>query len=102
MALQEAISLFTKEEKTEMFKKQKSTVNVDEAVATLLRLAQEDEMVENVLKAILSKTAGLVKPLANTWIDDLKKKNASEELIQAATTLLDFNVAKKVREVLLK
>ena len=85
-----------------MFKKQKSTVNVDEAVATLLRLAQEDEMVATVLKAILSKTAGLVKPLTNTWIEELKKKNAPEELIQAATTLLDFNVAKKVREALLK
>ncbi len=85
-----------------MFKKQKSTVNVDEAVATLLRLAKEDEMIESVLKVILSKTAGLVKPLTNTWIEDLKKKNASEELIQAASSLLDFNVAKKVREALLK
>ncbi|GEM_PF-2934026 len=85
-----------------MFKKQKSTVNVDEAVATLLRLAKEDEMIETTIKVILSKTAGLVKPLTNTWIEDLKKKNASEELIQAATTLLDFDVAKKVREALLK
>jgi len=102
MALQEAISLFTKKEKTAMFKKQKSTVNVDEAVATLLRLAKEDEMIETTIKVILSKTAGLVKPLTNTWIEDLKKKNASEELIQAATTLLDFDVAKKVREALLK
>ena len=85
-----------------MFKKQQSTVNVDEAVATLLRLAKEDEMIESVLKVILSKTAGLVKPMTNAWIEDLKKKNASEELIQAATSILDFNVAKKVREALLK
>jgi len=85
-----------------MFKKQQSTVNVDEAVATLLRFAQEDELVAGALKVILSKTAGLVKPLTNTWIEDLKKKNASEDLIQAATSLLDFNVAKKVREALLK
>ena len=85
-----------------MFKKQQSTVNVDEAVATLLRFAQEDELVAGALKVILSKTAGLVKPLTNTWIEDLKKKNASEDLIQAATSLLDFNVAKNVREALLK
>jgi hypothetical protein len=85
-----------------MFKKQQSTVNVEEAVATLLRLAKDDELIESTLKVILSKNATLVKPLTNTWIDDLKKKNASEELVQAATSLLDFNVAKKVREALLK
>jgi hypothetical protein len=85
-----------------MFGKPKPKVNVDEAVAALLRLAEQDPMFGAVLKGMMAQSAIRMQAMAKAWIDELTKKGAPAETIAAARTLLDMDVARQVRARLVK
>lgn len=83
-----------------MFGKPKPAVNVEEAVATLMKFAEQDEMFSALLKGMMTQNAVRMQAMARAWVDDLKKKNASQEMITAVTSLQNMDVAKKVRDML--
>ena len=85
-----------------MFGKPKPTVNVEESVNAILKFAGQDEMFAALLKGIMSQNAVRMQAMAKAWIDDLKKKNAPAEMIAAVTSLQNMDVARKVRELVLK
>jgi len=85
-----------------MFGKPKPPVNIDEAVNALMKFVGQDEMFAAVLKGIMAQNAVRMQAMAKAWIDELKKKNASTEMIAAVTSLQNMDVARKVRELLLK
>ena len=85
-----------------MFGKPKPTVNVEEAVNAVMKFVGQDEMFAAVLKGIMAQNAVRMQAMAKAWIDELKKKNASAEMIAAVTSLQNLDVARKVRELILK
>jgi hypothetical protein len=85
-----------------MFGKPKPSINVEEAVNTVMKFAAQDEMFAALLKGIMAQNAVRMQAMAKAWIDELKKKNASAEMIAAVTSLQNMDVARKVRELVLK
>ncbi|KAF0106625.1 MAG: hypothetical protein FD146_2424 [Anaerolineaceae bacterium] len=85
-----------------MFGKPKPTVNVDEAVAALMKYAEQDEMFAALLKSMMAQTAVRMQAMTKAWIEELKKKGAPPEMIAAVTALQNMDVARKVRELVLK
>ncbi len=85
-----------------MFGKPKPTVNVDESVSSLMKFAEQDEMFAAMLKGVMAQTAIRMQAMAKAWIDELKKKGASPEMISAVTSLQNMDVARKVRELIVK
>jgi len=85
-----------------MFGKPKPSINVEEAVNTVMKFAAQDEMFAALLKGIIAQNAVRMQAMAKAWIDELKKKNASAEMIAAVTSLQNMDVARKVRELVLK
>jgi len=85
-----------------MFGKPKPSVNIDEAVNALMKFVGQDEMFAAVLKGIMAQDAVRMQAMAKAWINELKKKNASTEMIAAVTSLQNMDVARRVRELLLK
>ena len=83
-------------------KKAKPTVNVEEAVAAIMKFAQQDEMFGALLKGMMSGNAVQVQAMARALPGELTRKGASPELVAAAATLQNFDVLKKVRELVLK
>jgi len=85
-----------------MFGKSKTTVNVEEAVAAIMKFVQEDEMFGALIKGMMAGNAIQVQAMARALPGELSKKGASPELIAAATALQNMDVARKVRELILK
>ena len=85
-----------------MFGKPKPSVNVDESVTALMKFSEQDEMFASVLKGIMAQSAVGMQAMARAWIDELKKKGASTEMIAAVTSLQNMDVARKVRAMVIK
>lgn len=84
-----------------MFGKPKPKVNVEEAVAAVLRLAEQDPMIAAVLKSMLAQTALRMQAMLKALIDDQTKKGAPAAAIDALKSLQDMDVARQVRAKLL-
>lgn len=85
-----------------MFGKSKPTINVEEAVAAVMKIAGQDEMFKAVLKGIMAQDALRMKAMANAWIGELKKKGSSAEMLAAVSSLQNMDVAKAVRALVNK
>ena len=85
-----------------MFGKSKPPVNVEDAVAAVMKCAEQDEMFKAVLTGIMAQDVVRMKAMANAWIGDLKKKGNSPEMISAASSLLNLDVARAVRTLVKK
>ena len=85
-----------------MFGKSKPKVNVEEAVAAVMKCAEQDEMFKAVLTGIMAQDVVRMKAMANAWIGELKNKGASPEMIAAATSLQNMDVARAVRSLVKK
>jgi hypothetical protein len=85
-----------------MFGKPKPTVNVDEAVAAIMKFIDQDPMFAALVKGMMAGTALQVQAMTKALPGELAKKGASPELIAAATALQNMDVARKVRELVLK
>ena len=83
-------------------KKAKPAVNVEEAVATVMKFVEQDEMFGSILKGIMGGNAVQIQAIVKALPGELTRKGASPELIAAAETLQNFDVLKKVRELILK
>jgi len=85
-----------------MSKKEKSTINVEETTAALLQMAQDDEGIKTLLIGLLSQTAIRQQAMTKALISEWNKKGDHPELAAALSALLNIDVARKVREVLVK
>ena len=85
-----------------MFGKKAPGINVDEAVATLLQMAGQDAGVQSLLTGLLSQTAIRQQAMTKALIAEWKQKGERPELVTALGSLLNIDVAKRVRDALLK
>jgi hypothetical protein len=85
-----------------MFRKSKPNVNVEEAAAAVMKCADQDEMFKAVLTGMMAQDVVRMKAMTNAWIGELKKKGSSPEVIAAATSLLNLDVARAVRALVKK
>jgi len=69
-------------------------------LVTLIRVAQEDVGIKKHLLAILSQNKFNRESILNSYLEELRLKQASQEFISAIACLLDDDVAEKVLEIL--
>ena len=78
----------------------KSLIGDNEEFVTLIQVARENEDIRNQLLVILSQDAFNRASIINSFIEDMRIKNAPKELISAIACLLDDDVAERAREIL--
>jgi hypothetical protein len=80
----------------------KKTVGENEAFIRLIQIAQEDKEIREQLINILSMDSFNRKSALNTFIEHMLLKKAPKKFIEAVSSLLDEDVAKKILEILNK
>ena len=80
---------------------QKSVSN-NEMFVTLIRVAREDEDIKNRLVRILSLDSFNRTSTLNTFIDELRLKNAPPIITEAISYLLDDTLAAKVLKTIVE
>ena len=80
--------------------KEKKIIGVNEPLVTLIRVAQEDVEIKRHLLAILSQNKFNRESILNSYLEELRLKQAPQEFISAIACLLDDDVAEKVMEIL--
>jgi cytidine deaminase len=85
-----------------MFGKSKPAVNVEESVAAVMKCAEQDQMFNAILQGIMAQDAIRMKAMVTAWISELKSKGSPAEVITAATTLQNMDVAREVRRLVKK
>jgi hypothetical protein len=93
--------LENKEKESIMSKKEKQSINVDEAVSNLLDQANKDEGFKTLLTGLLSQTALRQQVMTKALIAEWQKNGKYPELLPALNTLMNMDVARKVRQALL-
>lgn len=83
-----------------LFGRNHKSVGKSEPFVTLIRVAQEDVQIKNLLLGILSQNRFNRESILNSYINDLTLKKAPQEFISAIACLLDGDVAKKALEIL--
>ena len=71
----------------------------DETFVRLMQVAQEDPEIGDRLKLILSQDDFNRRSLLNTWIEELKLKNAPADFTKALSYFLDEQVAGSALEL---
>jgi hypothetical protein len=74
----------------------------NEQFVTLIQVARENEEIRNQLLVILSQDAFNRASIINSFIEDMRLKNAPKELISAIACLLDNGIAERALEILSK
>ena len=80
--------------------KEKKIIGENEPLVTLIRVAQEDVEIKRHLLAILSQNKFNRESILNSYLEELRLKQAPQEFISAIACLLDDDVAEKVLEIL--
>lgn len=80
--------------------KEKKIIGENEPLVTLIRVAQEDVEIKRHLLAILSQNKFNRESILNSYLEELRLKQAPQEFISAIACLLDDDVAEKVMEIL--
>jgi hypothetical protein len=75
-------------------------IGENEPLVTLIRVAQEDVEIKRHLLAILSQNKFNRESILNSYLEELRLKQAPQEFISAIACLLDDDVAEKVLEIL--
>ena len=72
----------------------------NEDFIALIRVAREDSEIRRQLLKILHLDAFHRQSLLNSWIEDLRLKNAPRELIRSLLCLVDDDIAEKAAELI--
>jgi hypothetical protein len=72
----------------------------NEDFITLIRVAQEDSEIKSQLSSILALDSFNRKSALNTFLEELRFRQAPKEFISAMATLLDEEVAEQVLKIL--
>ena len=83
-----------------LLSKKKKFIGENEPLVTLIRVAQEDVEIKRHLLAILSQNKFNRESILNSYLEELRLKQAPQEFISAIACLLDDDVAEKVLEIL--
>jgi glycine/D-amino acid oxidase-like deaminating enzyme len=81
-------------------KRSEETVGDNEAFVTLMQLAREDPQVGQVLQSILARPALQRKALVKALVDDMTRRAAPADFVQAIAALLDDEAARKAAEII--
>ena len=83
-----------------LLSKKKKFIGENEPLVTLIRVAQEDVEIKRHLLSILSQNKFNRESILNSYLEELRLKQAPQEFISAIACLLDDDVAEKVLEIL--
>ena len=83
-----------------LFPMKNKSIGENEPLVTLIRVAQEDVEIKRHLLAILSQNKFNRESILNSYLEELRLKQAPQEFISAIACLLDDDVAEKVLEIL--
>lgn len=83
-----------------LFRKRKRFAGQNDSFVTLIRVAQEDAKIRKQLFTILTQNKFNRKSILNSYLEDMRIKQAPQELISAVACLLDDDVAEKALQIL--
>jgi hypothetical protein len=83
-----------------LLRKSTRSIAENEDFITLIRVAQEDSEIKSQLSSILALDAFNRKSALNTFLEELRLRQAPKGFISAIATLLDEEVAEQVLEIL--
>jgi len=73
-----------------------------ESIRKLLQAIRNDPVINKKVKSILKMDAYPRRLVLNNWLEQLRRKNAPEKLIQTLSILFDDSVAIKIFELISK
>ena len=73
-----------------------------ESIRKLLQAIQNDPVINKKVKIILKMDAYPRCLVLNNWLEQLRRKNAPEKLIQTLSIMFDDSIAKKIYELINK
>jgi len=73
-----------------------------ESIRKLLQAIRNDPVINKKVKSILKMDAYRRRLVLNNWLEQLRRRNAPEKLIQTLSILFDDSVAKKIFELITK
>ncbi len=83
-----------------LLRKSTRSIAENEDFITLIRVAQEDSEIKSQLSSILALDAFNRKSALNTFLEELRLRQAPKEFISAIAALLDEEVAEQVLKIL--
>ena len=83
-----------------LWRKATESIAENEDFITLIRVAQEDSEIKSQLSSILALDSFNRKSALNTFLEELRLRQAPKEFILAMATLLDEEVAEQVLKIL--
>ena len=83
-----------------LFRKRKKFVGENDPFITLIRVAQEDRKIRRQLLNILAQNKFNRESILNSYLEDMRMKQAPQEFISAIACLLDEDVAGKAMAIL--
>jgi hypothetical protein len=83
-----------------IFRKHKEPAGENDPFVTLIRVAQEDDEIRKRLFTILTQDRFNRVSILNSYLEEMRLKQAPAEFISAIACLLDDNIAQKALEVL--
>jgi len=82
------------------FRKKHESVGDNETFVRLIQAAMEDQELQSKLVAILSLDKFSRKSVLNTFLGEMRLKQAPQEFVAAIASLLDDGIAKRALEIL--
>ncbi len=84
----------------DLFEKKQPYITQNEDFLRLVQVAQEEPQIRKTLKSILGLDNFNRKSALNTWLEELKLKQAPIEFIDALSCLLDDDIARKTLAII--
>jgi len=83
-----------------IFRKRKESAGENDPFVTLIRVAQEDDEIRQRLFTILTQDKFNRESILNSYLEEMRLKQAPAEFISAIACLLDDDIAQKALEIL--
>ena len=83
-----------------LFRKRKKFAGQNDPFVTLIRVAQEDVEIRERLFTILTQNKFNRGSIINSYLEDMRLKQAPREFISAIACLLDDDIAEKALQIL--
>jgi hypothetical protein len=84
----------------DLFKKKQPYIPLDEDFLRLVQVVREEPHIRQTLKSILKLDNFNRKSALNTWLEELKLKQAPKEFRSALSCLLDNDIARKTLDII--
>jgi hypothetical protein len=84
----------------DLFEKKLPSITQNEDFLRLVQVVKEEPQIRQILKSILGLDNFNRKSVLNTWLEELKLKQAPKKFRSALSCLLDDDIARKTLDII--